>query len=85
MGVENNSIPSRKNGRFSGKKSAKRSLAPIWATSDSIWEKSGLIVASMAVLAVGVHFTSRPPSAFTAPFWRGASGSSALPVSLPVA
>ena len=29
----------------------------IWAVSDSIWEKSGLTVASTAVLAVGVHQT----------------------------
>src|SRR5262249_46598934 len=53
-------MPSRKNGRFSGKNSAKRLLAAIWATSASTWEKSGLIVASSAVLAVGLHFTSRP-------------------------
>ncbi len=41
-GVPKISAPSRKNARFSGKKSAKRSLTVIWLTSASIWEKSGL-------------------------------------------
>ncbi len=65
IGVEKSSIPSRKNGRFSGKKRAKRSFAPICATSDSICEKSGFSVASIAVFTPGVHFRSSPPSAST--------------------
>ena len=49
-------------GRFSGKNSAKRSLAVICATSDSTCEKSGLMVASIVVSALGVHLMSMPPS-----------------------
>ena len=64
-GVLNSSFPSRKNGRFSGKKMAKRSLVEITAASDSTCEKSGFNVASMAMFCVGVHFTSMPPSPFT--------------------
>ena len=60
MGVLNSSMPSRKNGRFSGRKIAKRWFVEITATSDSIWEKSGLIVASSADCAVGVHLMSAP-------------------------
>jgi hypothetical protein len=43
-------------------KIAKRSFVEMTATSDSTWEKSGLIVASTAMSAVGFHFTSRPAS-----------------------
>lgn len=62
MGVSKRSTPSRKNGRFSGKSKAKRSLAEICASSDSICEKSGLMVASSALSAVGFHLTSMPAS-----------------------
>jgi hypothetical protein len=48
MGVSRRSTPSRKNGRFSGKKSANLRLTAICAASASTWEKSGLIVASSA-------------------------------------
>ena len=46
LGDANSSIPSRKNGRRSGKKSANRSLIVTSPASDSTCEKSGLIVAS---------------------------------------
>jgi hypothetical protein len=61
-GVSNSSTPSMKNGRFSGKKRAKRLLTAICATSDSTCEKSGLIVASTVFPAEGCHFTSTPTS-----------------------
>ena len=76
IGVEKSSIPSRKNGRFSGKKRAKRSFAPICATSDSICEKSGFNVASIAVFALGGPLEvepRRPPS--TGSFSSGDPGS----------
>ena len=60
-GVLKRFTPSRKNGRFSGKKRAKRSLAEICPASDSICEKSGLIVASMLVDGLGSHLASTPP------------------------
>ena len=47
-GVSKRSKPSRKNGRFSGKKTAKRWFVVICATSASICEKSGLMVRSTA-------------------------------------
>jgi hypothetical protein len=65
MGVLRSSVPSRKKGRFSGYRRANRSLAAIWATSDSTWEKSGFTAASMAVLGLGVHFASKPTSPST--------------------
>ena len=43
-------MPSRKNGRFSAKKSAKRSLTVTCAASDSTWLKSGFSVASTDML-----------------------------------
>ncbi len=41
---------------------AKRWLVEICAVSDSIWEKSGLSVASSAVCSFGVYLMSMPPS-----------------------
>ena len=46
FGESNSSSPSRKKGRFSGKKSANRSFAVTCPTSASTWEKSGLTVPS---------------------------------------
>ena len=43
-----------KKGRFSGKKRAKRLFTAICATSDSTCEKSGLIVASIALPGRGL-------------------------------
>src|SRR3954453_18301314 len=85
MGVENRSSPSRKKGRFSGKKRAKRSLLEICATSDSTCEKSGLMVASIAVTALGFHLASIPPSHFVLPESREPGAPTAVWSSLPVA
>jgi len=85
MGVSNRSTPSRKKGRFSGKKRAKRLLTAIWATSASTWEKSGLIVASRAVLADGFHFTSRPARLSVRPWPSGWPGASACATSCALA
>src|SRR5436305_238825 len=60
MGVAKRSVFSRKNGRFSGKKIAKRWFVEIAAVSDSTCEKSGLIAASNAVSAFGIHLMSAP-------------------------
>jgi hypothetical protein len=76
-GVSKRSNPSRKNGRFSGKNTAKRRLTVICAMSASICEKSGLMVRSSVLFAVGFHFTSRPASVLTSPLF------SALPSSAP--
>ena len=71
IGVEKRSTPSRKNGRFSGKNSAKRSFATICAASDSICEKSGFHVASMAMAADGLHLRSTPASPSASPISSG--------------
>jgi hypothetical protein len=44
FGVEDCSRPSRKNGRFSGTKTASRGSYWSWPASASTWEKAGLIV-----------------------------------------
>ena len=62
IGVSNRSTPSRKKGRFSGKKSAKRLFTAIWATSASTWEKSGRIAASNAAFVPKFHLMSTPMS-----------------------
>src|ERR1044072_6738427 len=51
MGEAKRSTPSRKNGRFSGKKSANWLLVGICPTSDSTCEKSGVMAASRPLLA----------------------------------
>src|SRR3546814_15791425 len=51
-----------KNGRFSGKYSAKLLVRSSCAWSDSTWEKSGLRVALRVRLGEGAHATSRPVS-----------------------
>src|SRR3977135_2685629 len=58
IGVGRRFTPPRKKGRFSGKNNAKRSFAEICAVSDSTCEKSGFTVASMALSAFGINFTS---------------------------
>ena len=60
----NCSIPSRKNGRFSEKKSSFRGSNWNWPSSDSTCEKSGLAVALRLRLLVTPHRTLPPSSGF---------------------
>src|SRR5215210_451663 len=60
FGVLKNSVPSRKNGRFSGKNSACRGSYDSWLASDSICEKSGLTVPLSVKLLLIPHRTLPP-------------------------
>jgi hypothetical protein len=51
-----------KNGRFSSKKTGKRSLSSTWHWSLSIWLKSGLTVASSVIVEVTPYLTLTPAS-----------------------
>jgi len=51
---------SRKNGRFSGKKTSKRWLTVTCGSSDSTWLKSGLMVKSSVTASRGTSFRSTP-------------------------
>ena len=77
MGVEKKSAPSRKNGRFSGKKSANRSFSASCAASASTWEKSGFTAAETVTLGVIPHRMERPGSTLASPALSGPSGKSA--------
>ncbi len=62
IGVPKKSAPSRKKGRFSGKKRANRLFTSSWAASASTWEKSGLAVRFRVRSDVMPHCASSPTS-----------------------
>ena len=70
-GVSNRSAPSRKNGRFSLKKSANVLLMSSCCESASTCEKSGLIAALNVRFGVTPHFAVRPGSVLNEPFASG--------------
>ena len=74
IGVAKKSTPSRKNGRFSGKNSANRSLTSSCATSASTWEKSGLTVALSVRLEVKPQRVVSPGSTSSSPLSRPPPG-----------
>src|SRR6267143_1288499 len=67
FGASNCSLPSTKNGRFSGYDTDDRGSYCTACTSASTWEKSGLAVAFIVRLVVIPHLTLPPISGFA---WR---------------
>jgi hypothetical protein len=61
VGECSRSLDSKKNGRFSGRYSAKSVLPLSWGTSSATCEKSGLSVPSTTSSGEARHFTSRLP------------------------
>ena len=78
------SVPSRKNGRFSSKKSANRSLTAICPASASTWLKSGLYVASSVRLEVRPYLALKPNSPLTGSRVNASAPASKVPCLVPV-